>query len=55
MVTYLQKEQEKGNPKRNQSKKRTQKKAPKGNIKNAKSLIIYSDYFKYIIYMCVGL
>ena len=51
MVTYLQKEQEK----RKHPKKGTQKKAPEGNIKNAKSLIIYSDYFKYIIYMCVGL
>ena len=41
--------------KRKHLKKGTQKKAPEGNIKNAKSLIIYSDYFKYIIYMCVGL
>ena len=51
MVTYLQKEQEK----RKHLKKGTQKKAPGGNIKNAKLLIIYSDSSKYIIIMCVGL
>ena len=42
-------------PKKEPIKKKNSKKAPKGNIKNAKSLIIYSDYFKYIINMCVGL